>query len=76
VDNGTHYFLANYLRKILDGTVYSSEGTTIYKTSDAAEAFWFTLFAGKTSHNRPSDKEIRDGLSQALQNIATSMTNV
>ena len=76
VDNGTHYFLANYLRKILDGTVYNSEGTTIYKTSDAAEAFWFTLFAGKTSHNRPSDKEIRDGLSQALQNIATSMTNV
>jgi hypothetical protein len=75
VDKDTHYILANYLRKFFDGSV-AQQGPDMYKTSDAAEAFWLNLFAGVLPDMRPSETKIRAGISQVLQNIATSMTNV
>ncbi len=75
IANDTHYILSNYLRKTLNGSVYL-ESADLYKTSDAAEAFFQRFNSDSGNENVLGEAVNQAGLTQVLQNIATSMTNM
>jgi hypothetical protein len=74
VGNSTNFILSNYLRKVLNGSVYLAGGD-FYKTSDAAESFYQRINPDTQNDNVLGEVRNLTGVTEVLQNIATSMTN-
>ncbi|KAA8568008.1 hypothetical protein EYC84_008433 [Monilinia fructicola] len=75
VSNDTHFIISNYLRKTLDGSIHL-QGADLYKTSDAAEAFYQRINIDSGNGNVLNTTTDQAGLAEVVQNIATSMTNM
>jgi hypothetical protein len=73
-DNQTHFILSNYLRKILNGSVYQIE-SDFYKTSDAAESLFQRINTDSENFVLLGEDKGLSAMITVLQNIATSMTN-
>lgn len=75
VSNDTHFIISNYLRKTLNGSVHL-QGADLYKTSDAAEAFYQRINTDSGNGNVLNLATDQAGLVEVAKNIATSMTNM
>jgi hypothetical protein len=74
VDNGTHFILSNYLRKVLNGSVYKIDAD-FFKTSDAAESFFQRINTDGDNEVVQEEDRGLTAMIEVMQNIATSMTN-
>ncbi|RAL64799.1 hypothetical protein DID88_001396 [Monilinia fructigena] len=66
VSNDTHFIMSNYLRKTLNGSIHL-QGQILYKTSDAAEAFYQRISIDSGNGNVLNTTTDQAGLAEVVQ---------